>query len=310
MRGIFMNTVFLGYIQNFMDRIGIPLEAKIEMLKVEKKIFSVEIISKIFSESKIELMNNNISLDETLVTISSFSKELDISEYTLHFVFLMNCTDILLENYKREHIDEQIFWDTMDDFRCKLLECYEVMGVWGTFVAGWFADFLNMKRFALGRFQYEEIFFEGKTYNKNSIVLNNGDKVYNFHIPSSGKGLDKFVRIASYRKAYDFFGFKDKGGILILVCNSWLLYEELQNILPKNSNILDFMHDFDIVLSIDKENFDDSWRVFGKYHKMPLEQLPIDTSLRKAIVEHLLAGRKMGNGFGIIAFDGNKIINN
>jgi hypothetical protein len=305
-----MNTDFLGYIQNFMDRIGIPLEAKNEMLKVEKKIFSDENILKVFSKSKIELMNNNISLDETLATISTFSKELDISEYTLHFVFLMNCTDILFLNYKREHIDEQIFWDTMDDFRCKLLECYEVMGVWGTFVAGWYADFLNMKRFALGRFQYEEISFESNTYMKNGIVLNKGDKVYNFHIPSSGKGLDKSVRIASYRKAYDFFGFKEKDGILILVCNSWLLHKELQNILPKTSNILDFIHDFDIVSSTDTENFDDSWRVFGKHHKMPLEQLPIDTSLRKAVVEHLLSEGKMGTGFGIIVFDGNKIINN
>ena len=304
-----MNTDFLVYIQDFMDRIGIPLEAKNELLKVEKKIFSVENISKIFLMSKAALMNNNISLDEALVTIGSFSKELDISEYTLHFVFLMNCTDILLANYKRENIDEQIFWDTMDDFRCKLLECDDVMGVWGTFVAWWYADFLNLKRFALGRFQYEEMFFEGETYKKKGIVLNKGDKVYNFHIPSSGKGLDKLTRIASYKKAYDFFGCREKDGGLILVCDSWLLYNGLHDILPKNSNILDFMCDFDIVSSIDKESFDDIWRIFGKYHKMPLEQLPIDTSLRKAIVEHLLAGRRMGTGFGIIVFDGNEIIN-
>lgn len=43
---------------------------------------------------------------------------------------------------------------------------------------------------------------------------------------------------------------------------------------------------------------------------MPLEQLPTDTSLRKAIVEHLASGGKMGLGFGIILFDGDKIINN
>ena len=303
-----MSTGYLDYIQNFIDRIGIPSEAKIEILKAEKKIISIGNVSNFFSESKTALMNNSISLDETLVAISAFSKELEISEYTLYFVFLINCTDILLANYRREHIDEQIFWDTMDDFRCKLIECYEVMGVWGTFVPGWFAGFLNMKRFALGRFQYEEMVYEGKTYKKNGIVLNKGDKVYNFHIPSSGKGFDKSSRIISYRKAYEFFGFKEKGGILILVCNSWLLYKELQNILPENSNILDFMHDFDIVQSTEKDNFDDSWRIFGKHHKKPLEQLPIDTSLRKAVVAHLSAGGKMGMGFGIIVFDGNEII--
>lgn len=305
-----MNTGFLDYIQDFMDRIGIPMEAKIEIMKVEKKIISNENIAKIFLKCKIELMNNNISLNETLVQIGSFSKELDISEYTLHFVFLINCTDVLLSNYERKQLDKQIFWDSMDDFRCKLMECHEVMGVWGTFVAEWYAGFFNMKRFALGRFQYDEIVYKGDTYKKNGTVLNKGDKVYQFHIPSSSKAFDKSARIASYRKAYDFFDIDKKGGILTLVCSSWLLYKELQNILPGNSNILDFIHDFDIVSSVDKENFEDSWRIFGKYHKMPLEQLPTDTSLRKAIVRHLASGGKMGRGTGIILFDGDKIINN
>lgn len=305
-----MNTNFLSYIENFMNRLGIPLEAKNELLKVEEIIFSSEDVSKIFSKLKIELMNNEISLDETLATIGSLSNKLDTSEYTLHFIFLINCTDILLANYKREHIDEQIFWDTMDDFRCKLIECYDVKGVWGTFVGWWYADFLKMKIFALGRFQYEEKVFEGNIYKKNGIVLNKGDVVYNFHIPSSGKAFDKSARITSYRKAYDFFGCKEKGENLVLVCNSWLLYKEHDKILPQNSKILDFMQDFDIVESTDKEIFDDSWRVFGKYHTMPVEQLPRDSSLRKAVAEHLLAGGKMGNGFGIIVFDGNRIINN
>lgn len=250
-----MNNGFLDYIQNFMDRIGIPLEAKIEIMKVEKKIISNENIAKIFLKCKIELMNNNISLNETLVQIGSFSKELDISEYTLHFVFLINCTDVLLSNYERKQLDEQIFWDSMEDFRCKIMECHEVMGVWGTFVAEWYAGFFNMKRFALGRFQYDEIVYKGDTYRKNGIILNKGDKVYQFHIPSSGKAFDKSARIASYRKAYDFFGIDKNGGILILACHSWLLYKNLQNILPENSNILDFMHDFDIVSSVEKENF-------------------------------------------------------
>jgi len=305
-----MNTGFLNYIQNFVERIGIPLEAKIEIMKAEKKIISNESIAKIFSRYKIDFMNNNISLNETLIQIGSFSKELEIPEYTLHFIFLINCTDILLSNYEGKQLDKQIFWDSMEDFHYKLMECHEVMGVWGTFVAEWFTGFLNMKRFALGRFQYDEISYEGDTYKKNGIVLNKGDKVYEFHIPSSGKAFDKSARIASYRKAYEFFGINKKGGILNLVCYSWLLYKELENILPGNSNILDFMHDFDIVLSMDKENFDDSWRIFGKYYKMPLEQLPTDTSLRKAIVGHLASGEKMGVGFGIILFDGNKIINN
>lgn len=304
-----MYNEFLGYIRNFMDKIEIPSEAKAELMKVENKIFTDENVSEVFLKCKNDLMNDSRDIDEVLTTIGSFSGKLSISEYTLHFVFLINCTDILYENYKHANIDEQIFWDTMDDFRCKLLECYEVNRVWGTFVARWFAGFLDMKRFALGRFQYEEEVYEGDTYKKNGIVLNKGDKVYNFHIPSSGKPFDKPARLASYCKAYDFYGCKEKDKNLILVCNSWLLYKKYKEILPETSNILDFMHDFDIVSSWDAENFSDSWRVFGRYHKLPLEQWPKDNSLRKAIAGHLLSGGKMGNGYGIIVFDGSKIIN-
>lgn len=303
-----MNTDFLCYIEGFLDRISIPVEGKNELLKVEEKIFSNKYTSAVFSSCKSDLMNNDITLGEALSTISSLSEELDSHEYTLHFIFLINCTDILLENYKKKQIDEQIFWDTMDDFHCKFVECYEVMGVWGTFVAGWYEGFLKMNRFALGRFQYEEMIFEGPTYKKNSVVVEKGDKVYSFHIPSSGKPFDTAARIASYRKAYDFFGCREKGENLILVCNSWLLYKEHENILPKSSKIINFMDDFDIVSSLDKEKFEDGWRVFGKYHTLPPEQLPTDTSLRKAIAQHLSSGGKMGTGFGIIVFDGDKII--
>lgn len=304
-----MYNEFLGYIRNFMNKIEIPSEAKAELMRVENKIFSDESIAEVFLKCKIDLMNETRGIDEVLAAIGSIDEKLGVSEYTLHFVFLINCTDILFENYKRANINEHIFWETMDDFRCKLLECHEVNRVWGTFVAGWFAGFLNMKRFALGRFQYEEGVYKGDTYEKNGIILGKGDRVYNFHIPSSGKPFDKTARLASYRKAFEFYGCKEKGKNLILVCDSWLLHKKYEEILPETSNILDFMHDFDIVSSLEEENFNDSWRVFGGYHKLPIEQWPQDNSLRKAIAGHLLSGEKMGSGYGIVIFDGNNIIN-
>ena len=303
-----MNADFLDYIRNFMDRIGIPLEARNEILEAEKKIFSLKNISAVFEKYKTGVMNRKTGFDEALAAIGALGGTLGISVYTLHFIFLINCTDILRASYKKRHIDEQIFWDTMDDFRCKLLECREVKGVWGTFVPLWYAGFLHMERFALGRFQYEERQFEEDTYKKNGIILNKGDKVYNFHIPASGGKFDRAARLESYRRAYEFYGYGEKGGIMFLVCCSWLLYKGLRDILPPGSNILDFMNDFDIVSSTEDENFGDGWRVFGKHYGLPPEQLPTDTSLRRAIAGRLSSGGKMGTGFGIIVFDGNKII--
>lgn len=304
-----MNTEVLKYIQNFMDRIGIPVEAKNELFTVERIILSNNKLWEIFSKNKSMVMNEEIAFEEALDEVSGLSSLIDISEYTLLLVFLINCTDILHEKYKKEHIAEQIYWDTMCDLRYKMLECHKVKGVWGISTAPWFAGFFKMKRFALGRFQYEEAVFEYNTYRKNGIILNKGDMVYSFHIPSSGERFDKSARIESYRMAYDFYNCKEKGGILYLVCHSWLLHRNLRNILLPTSNILDFMNDFDIISSFDQETFRDAWRVFGRYHDLPLEQWPKDTSLRKVIAEHLLSGGKLGEGFGIIIFDGKQILN-
>lgn len=304
-----MRFDLLSYIEKFMDRIDIPSEAKAEFIKVGEKIQDDKKISGTFFKCKTDFINKKISFGEVKDLIDPYAKELETSEYTLHFIFLINCTDILLEKFKNQGIDEEIFWDTIKDFRYKLMECHEVKGIWGTFVAEWMSGYMNMTRFALGRFQYEEVIYTGDTYKKNGIELNQGDKVYSFHIPSSGKPFDKPTRIASYQRAYEFFGFKEKGERIILVCNSWLLHKNLINILPQSSRVLDFAHDFDIVSSKDTERFEDAWRVFGKHYEKPLEQLPRDTSLRKVIAEYLLAGGKLGNGYGIIVFDGNKIIN-
>lgn len=304
-----MSADLLAYIQSFMDRTGIPPEAKGEILETEKKIFSLHNLSAVFERCRTGFMSRKISLDEALAAIGGLGGTLGSSVYTLHFIFLINCTDILLENYKKKHIDEQIFWDSMDDFRCKLLECREVKGIWGTFVPWWYEGFLHMERFALGRFQYEERQFDEDRYEKNGMDLNRGDRVYNFHIPSSGGRFDKEARTDSYRRAYEFYGYGEKGGIMALVCSSWLLYKGLRDILPPGSNILDFMKDFDVVSSADTDQFDDGWRIFGKYCGLPPERLPADTSLRKAVAGRLSAGGKMGTGFGIILFDGDKIIN-
>ena len=69
------------------------------------------------------------------------------------------------------------------------------------------------------------------------------------------------------------------------------------------------MNDFELISSKDREIFGDGWRIFGRYYGLPPEQLPTDTSPRKAVAGRLPSGGKMGTGFGIILFDGDKIIN-
>ena len=163
-----------------------------------------------------------------------------------------------------------------------------------------------MTRFGLGRFQFEETGFDADYYEKCGVVLKRGDKVYNFHIPSAGPLTDE-KRIDSYKQAYQFFGGKD-GEPMAFVCGSWLLYDGHREFLPENSNILRFMDDFDIIRNQEREKFSDGWRVFGRYSDGPVDDLPEDTSIRRAFKQRLQQGKPTGYGYGVILFDGEKIL--
>lgn len=303
------DVAFLEYIENFMKGINLPPEAISEFMALERQIFTDSKLKELFKKLKADFFAGDIEVGDALNKMEEIAEETGISKFSLHFIFLINCTDIILEKYKAEGLSEELFWHTMEDLRYKLLECYEVKGVWGTFVGTWFAGFFDLSRLALGRFQYELSDFGREKYDKAGVVLTKDSPVYNFHIPSSGQPFDPQARLESYRLAYDFYGCKEKGEPIILVCNSWLLYEGHREFLPEKSNILSFMNDFDIIESWEKDEFGDAWRVFGGKHELPMEQWPEDTSMRRAFKKRLLEKGKTGGGYGVIVFDGEKIIN-
>ena len=82
----------------------------------------------------------------------------------------------------------------------------------------------------------------------------------------------------------------------------------LNTVLPEKSNILKFMSDFEIIESEEKDKFDDAWRVFDKYGYKSPKKWPENTSLRRAFKQRVLSGGKTGHGFGVIVFDGEKIV--
>lgn len=299
------------YITELMEKLRLPVEAVECFAGVFIRIdgnagFSAEFdkaVSDYLSDSK-------LSIGGMLPALDAMGEKYEVRNYTLHFVFILSLTENLLAKYREKGIDEKIYWRTMDDLRCKLLECMECKGYPGTFVASWFDGFFRMNRFGLGRFQYEIKDFPGKSgvITKSGIIIPENTRVINLHIPSSGIPLTDDVRFDSYKRAYDFYKHLFWDGVVIFVCGTWLFYGNHRKFLPKNSNILRFMDDFQIIGNAEKPEFHDAWRVFGKYADLPPEKLPRDTSLRKAYAEWLTAGNRAGDGFGVMAFDGEKIV--
>lgn len=300
------------FIQQFMAEYNYPAEAVDAFTKVltrldEEAAFRTDFIEATKDYTVPEPL---CRLGEALDKLTPVAEKYGINEYTLHFVFLLTLTEKLKEVYIERGLSLTVYHDTMDDLRCKLIECIKCEEVPGTFVGGWFDGFFRMARFAYGRFQYEiapiDLNFEYTA--KCGKVLKKGDPAIGFHIPSSGIPLTDEVRLDSYKKAYEAYKHLFPDGLVVFRCGSWLLYPKHREFLPEKSNILRFMDDFETVCWEEKKGFPNGWRVFDKYSDLPYNELPRDTSLRRAYADWLESGHNGGDAYCVIIFDGEKIV--
>ncbi|MCL2508702.1 MAG: acyltransferase domain-containing protein [Oscillospiraceae bacterium] len=292
----------------FMEKTEFPGEAYSTFFDLDELIYRDAAYSERINALLCRYGNVKIDgMDDTLKALSAFGEEIGVSSYTLHMIYFMYLAPKLRELYRERGIAEEIYWDSMRDLRAKAIECKNVKGVWGAFVGSWFKGFFELTRFALGRLQFEEVEYNRDDYTKNGFTVYEDQKAYNMHIPSLGPLPEESVR-DSFKRAYNFW--KPEGGEpIVFVCSSWLLFKGHYDFLPKGCNTLKFMDCFDIIESEEQEDFGDGWRVFGKESSGPAEELPEDTSMRRAFKKWILGGNKTGYGFGIIVFDGEKIVN-
>ncbi|MCQ2427672.1 MAG: acyltransferase domain-containing protein [Clostridia bacterium] len=295
-------------INEFMEKLDYVSEARSCVLGIEARLLRDNDYGDSFMREVNEYMDNPENIRARLETLKQMAAEHGENEYSLDLVFVIHCFIILHGRYRAAGISEEIFWATADDTRCKLNECIEYKNIAGIFVAWWYDWWFSMKRFALGRFQYEY----GPVYNGPDIQLpcgytvKTGTPYVNFHIPSSGVPLTDDVRLDSYRRAEEFYRDKFGNGPVLLGVSTWLYYEKHRQFLPEGSNILRFMSDAFIYRSDDGKGFSCAWRVFGKYSVLPPEEWPENTGLRRAYKNWVLAGGTGGEGRGFILMDGGK----
>ena len=224
-----------------------------------------------------------------------------VHNHTTDFLLFACLSKHLRELYALRGVDQAIWHDSMLDLKYKLEECKQVRGVRGMFVAFWMPGWFKMTRFALGRLQFEVVDF-GREYQKDGIVLGKESKVLNMHIPRSGQPLSPALYEDSFARAKAFFAEQmpqDQcpDGKIPFVCHSWLLYPRMTEFVPKSSNVRKFMEEFEI-LSWDDSDGESLWCLFDTAERNP-DRLPTNTSLRRAFVERLKSGGRVGWGYGI-----------
>jgi len=301
----------IAFLDRFAQRYHYPPSATAEFTRIENRLESETDFGRELDAVIQNYMFPTASgMGEALENIARLAKTYGENEYTLDFIFVLRCAAILEGRYEDAGIDKDIYYASCDDFRCKLLECMEYKGVPGTFVAGWNDGTFAMTRFAYGRFQYELKVYDWEKDFVTSCgkVMHVGDTYVNFHIPSSGIPLTDEVRLASYREAYKHYRHLFPDGKVLFCCGSWLLYPKHREFLPKHSNILKFMNDFEMVGWAEKDEFANDWRVYGKDAGLPYDQLPENTSLQRAYKKWLTEGNKPGDAFCCFVFDGENIL--
>ena len=251
-----------------------------------------------------DYMTGKTDFATALKTAQSFENK-DLHIYTLNILFVLECTSYLLDKYIEKGIDKEIFITSMKDLKYKLNECLAVTGIYGTNVVEWYERFLDLRRVALGRLQFNVAEFEEEQATIDGYTVKRGDFVIACHIPSAGP-LKPELCEDSFKRAYEFFKDKVNDGVLPVTCDSWLLYPPYKDVFGENSNTGKFIKYFTVIENHKTEKFEDAWRVFNMDFDGDVNKLPNDTSMRRAFIEYINQGGGFGCGYGLALLDGKK----
>jgi len=300
----------MSYVDLFLSKVVFPHEAETEFRRVNAIVMGNPKYAVQFREYAVKIVSGEIDgykpVDDMLKVVSA---ETGIHVYPMNVVFYMNAVDLLIDKYKEKGLPEDLMWDSLQDFKYKNIECRSNSGYWGTFVPGWARKFYTAELFALGRFQYEIGGFRDEHYDRCGVKLNRHDKVLAVHIPSSGVSLTPEVRMDSYKRAYEFYKDEFENGIVPITSKTWLFCTKQEEFLLPTSNVLGFLRDFEILYEEEHDKFGDAWRLFGGSSQKPVEEWDEENSLQRSYKKYIMSGGKTSNGYGLMLFDGEKIIN-
>ena len=237
--------------------------------------------------------------------INALADEKGIHRFTMHQLFLIYCAEETKARYEKAGYSEELYWDAMKDLKYKMEETQQVYGVWGVYCGPWLSSFILLKCFCLGRLQFEILPSEF-SYELAGHTLKPHESVVNVHIPSFGRLAHEDV-LDAYSRAAKFFGHLFPDGAVWFHCETWMLYPQVNALLPAG-NMKRFSEDFDVVHACIDPNQDDRYRVFLLPPDVPITEYPEKNALQKNLKAWLLEGNTMGVGFGLFLWKDGEVV--
>ena len=211
----------------------------------------------------------------------------------------------MFESTERFHswgIAEKVIFDTM----CVLHRfCGEYRQEFGTF--GFDRGFWAWRQtcgqiFRLGALEYEYTTMTIAHAEHTGIAP--ATPVLSVHIPSSAdlsrEALDdSYAQARAFYRAHPEVCLKEGLPPEAITCGSWLLCPNLRAMLKETSGIRRFAEDFEL-LHVQETSASVYHFLFWATEETPKAELADDTSLRRAVKAHLMAGGTIGSGYGLL----------
>jgi hypothetical protein len=211
--------------------------------------------------------------------------------YVYVWVFLATL-DAVRAYHAARGIPGDVSWATLADLGQHLALHRRIRGDAGLSAQNWLTLHFRGGIYQLGRLQFNRgrIYYDAATVEKLGAPFRHGDPCLGTHIPDTGP-LTPEACDASFRWAREFFARHfPEDRYCVATCGSWLLDEQLAEYLPATSNIMRFQHLFHptpVSWDADREII----RFVFRRATSNLDELPRRTTLERAIVQHLRAGR-------------------
>lgn len=199
------------------------------------------------------------------------------------------------EKYEQEGLSDELFQDNIKDIEIWAKHYEKQHGVKGIAKEhhGWINSILNLEVIKLGRLQFALL--ESPLDERLQPFADEQTIFLNVHI-REGEDFSKTHCIKSYRLAEEYYKKQYSFSKIAFVCDSWLLHPKLAQLLPKQSNILDFAKDYRVLDEQDNRQMEE--RVF-KYLLPDAKDYPENTHLQIALKKELLQGNSYGSAIGI-----------
>jgi hypothetical protein len=186
-------------------------------------------------------------------------------------------------------VPDEVSWATLADLGRHLASDRLMAGAARAAKVSWLTFHVRGGLYELGRLQFQRGTIPAELAAPAGLSADG--HALSVHIPSSGP-LTPEACAASFARARPFFErcFPEED-YCVAYCDSWLLDPQLAEYLDADSNIVRFQRSFELVDGSSDARFDVMRFVFHTV-STPLEELTPSTTLERAIVAHLEAGRE------------------